>query len=97
MDLDDTQKRIEGEFTTPRSFSVRYWVKTSPKASDLASDRSAKRLRPSRCVTVEDKVASFDGLVAGEAGFVHCLVAGFAVVKLSETQAARRSVFFLSP
>lgn len=47
----------------------------------------------SRCVTVEDKVASFDGLVAGKAGVVHRLVSGFPIVKLSEPPAAGRAVF----
>src|SRR5215472_9321015 len=47
----------------------------------------------SRCVTVEDEVASFGGLVAGKAGFVHCLVRRFAVVKLSEPPATGGSVF----
>src|SRR5580693_2076891 len=46
-----------------------------------------------RCVTGEDKVASFDRLVAGEAGLEQRLVRGFAVSKLCETPAARRGVF----
>ena len=46
-----------------------------------------------RCVMGEDKVASFDSLVAGKTGFEHCLVGRFAVVKLSEPPAARRGVF----
>src|SRR5260370_22170198 len=46
-----------------------------------------------RCVAVEDKVPSFDGLVAGKAGVMHRLVGGFAVVKLSEPPAAGRGVF----
>jgi hypothetical protein len=53
----------------------------------------ALHVRLSRCVTVEDKVASFDGLVAGKAGVVHRLVGGFAVVKVSEPPAAGRGVF----
>jgi hypothetical protein len=45
------------------------------------------------CVMGEDKVASFDRLVAGEAGFVHRLVGRFAVfIELSEAPAARRGV-----
>jgi hypothetical protein len=51
------------------------------------------RLLVSRCVTGEDKVASFGGLVAGEAGFVHCLVGGFAIGKISKSPATRRGVF----
>src|SRR5271157_4555090 len=46
-----------------------------------------------RCVTGEDKVASFDGPVAGKAGVVRRLVGGFPVVKLSEPQAAGRGAF----
>jgi hypothetical protein len=53
----------------------------------------ALHVRPSRCITVEDKVASFDGRVAGKAGVVHPLAGGFAVVKLSEPPAAGRGVF----
>jgi hypothetical protein len=42
----------------------------------------------------EDKIASFDSLVAGEAGFEHRLLGGFAVlIELSEPPAARRGVF----
>jgi hypothetical protein len=47
-----------------------------------------------RCVTGEDQVALFDSLVAGKAGFEHCLVGRFAVVKMSESPAAGRGVFF---
>jgi hypothetical protein len=47
----------------------------------------------SRCITGEDKVASFGGLVAEKAVAVHCLCGGFAVVKLSEPPAAGRGVF----
>src|SRR5262249_18850022 len=47
-------------------------------------------LSVSRCVTVEDEVASLDGLVAGKAGVVHRLAGGFAAVKLSEPPAAGR-------
>src|SRR5262245_18359218 len=46
-----------------------------------------------RCVTVDDKLASFDGLVAGKAGVVHCLVGGCAVVKVREPPAAGRGIF----
>jgi hypothetical protein len=45
---------------------------------------------------VEDKVASFDGLVARKAGVVHRLVGGFAVVKLSEPQRLSRRFSFES-
>jgi hypothetical protein len=41
-----------------------------------------------------DEVASFDGLVAGKAGFMHPLVGRFAVFELSEPPASRRGVFF---
>jgi hypothetical protein len=51
------------------------------------------RLLVSRCVTGKDKVASFYGLVAREAGFVHRLVGGSAIGKISESPAARRGVF----
>ena len=37
----------------------------------------------------EDKVASFGRLVAGEARFVQCLVAGFSVLKVGKAPAAR--------
>src|SRR5499427_10099143 len=40
-----------------------------------------------RCVTGEDKVAIFGGLVAGKAGFVHSLIFRFAVGELSEPPA----------
>jgi hypothetical protein len=53
----------------------------------------ALHVRPSRCVTGEDKVANFGGLVARKAGVVHRLVGGFAVVKLSEPPATGRGVF----
>jgi hypothetical protein len=42
---------------------------------------------------VKTKFASFDGLVAGETGFVHRLVGGFAIGKISESPAVRRGVF----
>ena len=45
------------------------------------------------CVLCEDKVASFDRLVAGEAGFELRVVVRFSVLELSETPAARRGVF----
>src|SRR5262245_46078552 len=48
----------------------------------------ALHVRLSSCVTVEDKVASFDGLVAGKAGVVHRLVGGFAVVKVSDPRSS---------
>src|SRR5262249_2726406 len=51
-------------------------------------------LSVSRGVTVEDKVASFDDLVAGRAGVVHRLVGGFTVVELSEPPAVGRGVLF---
>jgi len=41
----------------------------------------------------EDQVPNFDRLVARKAGFQERLVGRFAVIKLSETPAARRSVF----
>jgi hypothetical protein len=60
----------------------------------IVSDGSgALHVRPSRCVTVEDKVAGFGDLVAGKAGVVHRRVGGFAVVELSEPPAAGRGVF----
>jgi hypothetical protein len=46
-----------------------------------------------RCVTVEDKVASFDNLVAGKALAVHRLAGRFAVVELGEPPTSRRCVF----
>ena len=46
-----------------------------------------------RCVTGEDRVACFDGPVAGEAGFMHRLVGRLAVVELSKPPAAGRGVF----
>src|SRR5215813_5413579 len=51
-------------------------------------------LSASGCVTVEDKVASLDDLVAGKAGVVHRLVGGFTVVELSEPPAVCRGVLF---
>ena len=47
----------------------------------------------STCVTGEDVVAIFSGLVAGEAGSVHRLAGGFAVLEISEPPATRRGVF----
>jgi hypothetical protein len=44
------------------------------------------------CVTGEDKVARFDGLVAGKAGVGHNPGGGFAVIKLSEPPTAGRVV-----
>src|SRR6516165_1135878 len=47
------------------------------------------------CVTGEDKVARFDLIVAGKAGFHERLVARrFAVLEVSETPTARCGVFF---
>src|SRR5262245_5558220 len=46
-----------------------------------------------RRVTVENKVASFDDLVAGKAGGGHRFVGGVAVVKVSEPPAPARGVF----
>ena len=48
----------------------------------------------SLCVTGEDKVARFDLIVAGEAGFHERLVARFAVLEVSETPTARCWVLF---
>src|ERR1700677_2930354 len=48
---------------------------------------------PSRCVTGEDEVASFGGLVAGIATLESSLGGGFAVVEFSEPPAAGRGVF----
>ena len=44
-------------------------------------------LSVSGCITGEDKVVSFDRLVAGKAGIEHCLVGEFAVIKLSKSPA----------
>jgi hypothetical protein len=68
------------------------------KSSDRFAEWSERRrgilwLLVLGCVTVEDKVASFDGLVARKAGVVHRLAGGFAVVKLSVLPAAGRGVF----
>src|SRR6266478_3700325 len=46
------------------------------------------------CVLRENEVASFGRLVAGEAGFVQCFVGRFAVLKVTESPAARRGVLF---
>ena len=46
------------------------------------------------CVTGEDKVARFDLIVAGEAGFHERLVAGFAVLEVSKTPTACCGVLF---
>ena len=48
----------------------------------------------SLCVTGEDKVARFDLIVAGKAGFHECLVGRFAVLEVSETPTARCGVLF---
>ena len=48
------------------------------------------------CVTGEDKVARFDLIVAGEAGFHERLVAGFAVLEVSETPTALATYFVAS-
>ena len=42
----------------------------------------------------ENKVASFDRQVAGEAGFEICFVVRFAAFELSEPPSARRGVSF---
>ena len=66
------------------------------KCSDLlviCVSRHGVHVRPSRCVTVEDKVAGFGDLMAGKAGVVHRLVGGFAVVEMSEPPTAGRGVF----
>jgi hypothetical protein len=47
-----------------------------------------------RCVVSENVVVSLGGLVAREAGFVQCLVAGFSVLKVSEPPASRRGILF---
>jgi hypothetical protein len=48
----------------------------------------------SLCVTGEDKVARFDLIVAGEAGFHERLVARFTILEVSETPTARCGVLF---
>src|SRR5271165_4699711 len=48
----------------------------------------------SRCIMGEDKVASFDRLVAGKAGFKQRRVRSFAVFELSKPPAAGRGIFF---
>src|SRR6266852_8137307 len=48
----------------------------------------------SLCVTGEDKVARFDLIVAGEAGFHERLVARFTVLEVSEAPTARCGVLF---
>jgi hypothetical protein len=53
------------------------------------------RLSVLRCVEGEDKVASFDRLVAGKTGFVQRLVGRFAVIELREP-AAVAAYFFES-
>ena len=57
------------------------------------TDRKGLHVRPSRCVTVEDKVTGIGDLVAGKAGVVHRLAGRFALVKLSEPPTAGRGVF----
>ena len=49
-----------------------------------------------RCVTGEDIIAIFRQRVAGGAGIVQRLAARFAIGKVSEPPAARRSVFLES-
>jgi hypothetical protein len=52
-------------------------------------------IKHSLCVTGEDKVARFDLIVAGEAGFHERIVARrFAVLEVTETPAARCGVLF---
>src|SRR5271165_5119721 len=48
----------------------------------------------SRCIMSEDKVASFDRLVAGKAGFEQRRVRRFAVFELSKPPATGRGIFF---
>ena len=50
--------------------------------------------RPSGCITVEHKVASADGRVAGEAGALLRLGVKFAIVKLKEAPASGRGDVF---
>src|SRR5882672_10284889 len=98
---------ISNFMSTVRAFgvslavSLRTWVLLMSGSSgfqqfDSHSCRGflmALHVRPSRCIMVEDKVASFDDRVAGKAGVVHRLAGGFAVVKLSKPPAAGRGVF----
>src|SRR5262252_4619864 len=55
---------------------------------------SGRRSWYSLCVTREDKVARFDLIVAGKAGFHERLVARFAVLEVSGTPTARCGVLF---
>src|SRR5262249_41061430 len=59
-----------------------------------ASDFCLANGRFSLCVTGEDKVARFDLIVAGEAGFHERFVARFAVLEVSKTPTARCGVLF---
>src|SRR5262245_17436455 len=63
------------------------------QAASSAGGQERGVQEPSTRITVEDKVARFDDLVAGKAGVVRRLAGGFAVVELSETPAARGGVF----
>ncbi len=62
------------------------------RAGAVLARRAA--VRASRCITVEDKISSLDGRVAGKAGVVHRLTGGFAIVKMGEPPAASRGVFY---
>src|SRR5258708_34972329 len=72
VDLDDESHRV-------LSFSTNCDLQR-----DTPTDMRVLQVRPSRCVTGEDKVARFDGLVAGKAGVVHRLVGGVCGGKISE-------------
>ena len=47
-----------------------------------------------RCVMSKNEVVSFSRLVTTEAGFVQCLVAGLAILKITEPPATRCGVLF---
>src|SRR5215204_1611844 len=70
-----------------------FWIPIDVVALLRELARTTRAPKSSRCVTVEDKVARVDDLMAGKAGVVHRLAGGFAIVKVSEPPAAGRGVF----
>src|ERR1700739_2809327 len=52
------------------------------------------RVSGPRCVVSKNEVVSFSGLVTTEAGFVQCLVARLAILKVTEPPATRCGVLF---
>lgn len=83
-----------GEFECASSYDQEIcWDAQYSRLSGGAIMPPPNHVLPSKRIMGVDEVSGFDRHVAGKAGLVHCLVGGFAVVKLSEPPAAGRGVF----